>query len=215
MTSSNTSPLQLRRIEKPDLDLHSYLTEDDECYYLYEYTSRRNFSFSPVNGLISNLKKCPERFRNTNVWRYKEDAIRQCGEDFRKTINPEFVKEATFVPVPPSKAKNDPKFDDRMSRVARTFSPDVRDMVVQATSTQAAHASGDGQRITIPELVKLYTFEPTLLSPTPSTIAIIDDVLTNGTHFKAMQEVLSGQFPKARIIGFFVARRIFPTEAAI
>jgi hypothetical protein len=215
MTSSNTSPLRLRKIEKPDLELHSYLSEADECYYLYEYTSRRGFDFSPVNSLIHNLKKCPERFRGTNVWPYKEGAIRQCGEDFRRTINPEFVRASTFVPIPPSKAKDDPKFDDRMSRVARIFSPDVRDMVIQTASTQASHASGDGQRISIAELVKLYQFDEALTSPTSSTIGVIDDVLTNGTHFKAMQQVLRGEFPKARIVGFFVARRIFPTEAVI
>jgi hypothetical protein len=40
---------------------HSHLTAADECYFLYEYTSRRNYSFSSTNQLISNLKKKPSQ----------------------------------------------------------------------------------------------------------------------------------------------------------
>jgi len=40
-------------------------------------------------------------------------------------------------------------------------------------------------------------------------IGILDDVLTAGTHFRAMQTVLSDRFPGVPIIGLFVARRVF------
>jgi hypothetical protein len=40
---------------------HYHLTADDECCFLYEYTSGKNYSFSETNNLISNLKKKPPR----------------------------------------------------------------------------------------------------------------------------------------------------------
>ena len=36
---------------------HNSLTGDDACYFLYEYTSGKNFSFSETNRLISNLEE--------------------------------------------------------------------------------------------------------------------------------------------------------------
>lgn len=215
MTSSNNSRLRLLKIEKADLDLHYFLSDADECYYIYEYTSGRNYDFSPVNSLINNLKKCPERFRGTASWKYKEGAVRQCGEAFKATLHPKFIEEATLVPVPPSKTKDDPKYDDRMIRVAKSFSSDVRSMVIQTESTTASHLAGDGQRTSIEELVRLYEIDETLTAPAPKIIAIVDDVVTNGRHFVAMKRVLQTRFPKVPIIGLFVARRVFPTEAEI
>ena len=42
-------------------------------------------------------------------------------------------------------------------------------------------------------------------------IGIFDDVLTAGTHYRAMAITLGNRFPGIPIFGFFVARRVFPT----
>jgi predicted amidophosphoribosyltransferase len=47
----------------------------------------------------------------------------------------------------------------------------------------------------------------------PSSVAIVDDVLTTGAHFKAMKRILMERFPEARIVGLFLARRVPNTEA--
>jgi orotate phosphoribosyltransferase-like protein len=39
------------------------------------------------------------------------------------------------------------------------------------------------------------------------TIVVVDDMLTTGCHFKAMQAVLRNHFPTQAIVGVFVARR--------
>jgi hypothetical protein len=44
-------------------------------------------------------------------------------------------------------------------------------------------------------------------------MAILDDVLTAGTHFRAMSIVLSQRFPGVPIVGLFIARRVFPPAA--
>ena len=57
MTSASTFPQRLTKIDdlaRPD---HFYLTADDECYFLGEYTARKGFAFSPTNQLILNFKK--------------------------------------------------------------------------------------------------------------------------------------------------------------
>ena len=50
---------------------------------------------------------------------------------------------ATLVPIPPSKAKNDPLHDDRLIQMLRAIRPkgslDIRELIVQMQSTAAAH----------------------------------------------------------------------------
>ena len=74
MTSANTFPQRLTKIDdlaRPD---HFYLTAADEYYFLGEYTARKGYAFSATNQLILNFKK-PMTVRNTAQWRYKEKAI--------------------------------------------------------------------------------------------------------------------------------------------
>ena len=46
----------LTRIDDLTCDLYPFLTADDECYYLREYTSGQGFEYSHTNSLISNLR---------------------------------------------------------------------------------------------------------------------------------------------------------------
>ena len=54
-----------------------------------------------------------------------------------------------------------------------------------------------------------------LTDPPPSVLVIVDDVLTAGTHYRAMEDVLSARFPAALIVGIFIARRVYPDEDEI
>ena len=87
---------------------------------------------------------------------------------------------------------------------------DVRELVIQSESTRANHEVGDGNRLTISELIDVYEINEDISEPTPSAIAIVDDVLTNGSHFRAMKQVLTDRYEFIPIVGVFVARRIFP-----
>lgn len=209
MTSDSTFPLRLTEIDDLTRPDHSYLEPADKCYFIGEYTARKGFAYSPGNRLIINFKKPMDR-RGTPQWPWKEHWLQQAARAFRTALNKEFLDVATFVPVPPSKAKTDPLYDDRMTRMLQAIRPqapiDVRELIVQTESTAAAHDRSD--RLSPAELEAMYRIDEAVKLPAPSVIAICDDMLTTGSHFRAAQRVLQQAFPGVRILGLFIVRRV-------
>ena len=199
--------LRLQTIDDQSRPDHSRLSAGDECFYLYEYTSGKNYSFSATNNLISNLKKKPTSWGQ----QYKATAIADVARDFAMVINAGWLDGGTLVPVPPSKAKGHTDYDDRMLKVCRQIKAapalDVRELVAQRNSLPAAHESLD--RPTVEDLLQQYWIDETVANPAPRWIGVFDDVLTAGTHFVAMKRILGARFPGVRIQGFFIARRVF------
>ncbi|SEH12867.1 hypothetical protein SAMN05428974_0582 [Sphingopyxis sp. YR583] len=189
---------------------HTMLTADDLCYYLYEYTPGRGHESSCTNMLIRNLKKKPSQSDKPG-YRFKDRAIERCAEHLREALDPQWAKQATFIPVPGSKAASHPDHDDRIERICRNIASDldVRPLVTQRFSTNAAHESGKGGRVTVEKLVRMYEIDETQADPEPRAFAIVDDVLTSGTHYRAVQTKLVTRWPGVPIIGLFIARRIF------
>jgi hypothetical protein len=209
MTSASTFPLRLTKIDdlaRPD---HFYLTAADDCYFLGEYTARKNSAFSATNRLILNFKKTMDR-QGKPEWPWKERALREAAAAFRTALNSDYLNTATLVPVPPSKAKTDPLYDDRMPRMLRAIRPqppvDIRELILQTASSEAAHDQAVRPRPD--EIVARYQVDPGLQLPPPQAIAICDDVLTTGAHYRAAHTVLQQAFPGVRIIGLFIARRV-------
>ena len=205
-------PLRLSKIDELIISDHYYLEEDDECLFLGEYTARKGYAFSPTNNLIYNLKKKPS-LRHTSQWRWKLKAIVDAGRSLREALlhyDEGWLGRATFVPVPPSKTKEDQEYDDRMHRVlqeiGRELDLDIREVVLQSSTTLAAHESDD--RPNPIEIVQNYHLDESLLIPHPTALAIFDDLLTTGSHFKAMQIALGRQFPEVPTKGIFIARRV-------
>lgn len=204
--------LRLLKIDETNVGTHWDLRETDQCFYIYEYTSGRDFSFSQYNDLISNLKKKPSV--SEAQLRHKRIAIGKCAAALRVTLSAQWLATATIVPTPPSKPVGHPDYDVRMLQVAQQIPHrDVRQLVRQAGDFVASHerASQGLGRISLQELLDAYSIDETLADPAPSRIAVLDDVLTNGTHFRAMEMTLRTRFPQAEIIGLFIARRVFPT----
>jgi hypothetical protein len=211
--SSNTFPQRFTKIDgltRPD---HWYLTSDDECYFLGEYTARKGYSFSATNQLILNFKKRMD-LRNTNQWYWKERAIDNVARAFRGAIQDKGLDMLTFVPVPPSKARDHPLYDDRLRRMLAAIRPsrpvDFRELIEQGQSTDAAHESDT--RPTPEALAALYRMNETLLAPKPQLIAVVDDLLTTGCHFRAARSLIAPLFPDVNIVGLFIARRVPDTE---
>jgi len=191
--------------------LYAHLAASDQCYFLREYTSGRGFTHSETNRLILNLKKSPDR-RGKSEWRYKEQAIRQVAREFRASINLQRLRAVTFVPMPPSKHKTDPLYDDRMLQVLRAMDEehqlDIRELLLLTESTAPAHAAV--ARPTIEDLIVNLEIDDAVSTPAPTSIALVDDVLTTGAHFVAAKRMLTSRFPGVSVRGLFVARRIFP-----
>lgn len=205
--------MRLSEIDDSNREDHTRLLPEDTCLYLYEYTSGRDYTFSATNNLVNNLKKKPSASRAQLG--YKAGAITGCAKTLGAALNPKWLDLATIVPVPGSKAADHPDFDTRMEQVARQIRPglDVRNLVIQAQSTNAAHEVGVGDRVTVQELLDLYSIDETIAAPAPRAIGILDDVLTAGTHFRAMKIKLAERFPGVPITGLFIARRVFPPAA--
>ena len=209
MTTSNaTFPNRLTKVDDLTRPDHAYLTVNDDCYFIGEYLARQGYSYSPTNDLILNFKKSVDR-RHRPEWRYKLRAIQEVATAFRRALHPEALDRLTFVPIPPSKAIGDPLYDDRLTRMLHSIRPnpqlDIRDLIIQTKSTAAAHGSDVRPR---PEGIKAhYRIDEAVTAPTPRFIAIVDDILTTGAHFRAAKSVLSTRFPGVTIVGLFVARR--------
>ena len=168
------------------------------------------YDFSSTNNLISNLKKKPSTSGSPG-YKYKAKAIQDCSAALGEALRADWLATGTLVPIPCSKALDHPDYDDRIEQICRGIAAnaDVRPIVKQTHSTTASHEAVDGKRLSIDDLIAAYQIDETLTQPTPSSIAIVDDVLTVGTHYRAMHIVLTNRFPNVPIYGIFIARRVF------
>ena len=202
-------PQRLTRIDILTRSDHQFLEKGDACYFLGEYTARQDFTYSPTNDLISNFKKGLE-YRGAAAWSHKLRAIQTVADAFRVAVPQRWCDLATFVPIPPSKVKDDPLYDDRLVEMLDAIRPgrplDVRELLFQTRSTPAAHTSG--RRLLPDELEALYCIDESLTLPVPRAIAIVDDMVTNGAHFRAAERVLTARLPNVEIGGVFITRRI-------
>ena len=213
MTSSGIFPRHFSKVDELALPDHYYLLEDDVCSYLGEYTAQKKYSYSATNSLISNFKKKMD-LKGTLQWRHKGNAIREVASAFREALGENVLRGLTFVPVPPSKSKDDPMHDDRLTQMLRAINPslnlDIREIVVQDASTLESHLSDERPHPN--ELIERYRLDESLIAPVPRSIAVVDDVLTTGSHFRAMKAVLEARFPTAFVMGLFIARRVPGTD---
>lgn len=192
---------------------HYYLTEDDICLFFGEYTARRGFSHSDTNQLISNLKKSVS-LQGQAQYRYKIRAINTIAKNLSIITNPQ---DFTFVPIPSSKTKNDPLYDDRLIKILAKYKTlnqnvDFREVVLQTQTTRASHECADGERLSSEELEEIYAIDENTVPGIRPTLIIFDDMITTGNHFKAMQTTLLRRFPNATIIGLFISRRVSEAE---
>ena len=112
--------------------------------------------------------------------------------------------------MPPSKAKGDAGYDDRLVRMLRAVRPgkplDVRELIVQTRSTEPSHRRSI--RLQVSEITAIYRIDETLAAPAPGVVAVVDDLLTSGAHFRAANVVLTRRFPDIDVVGLFLARRV-------
>jgi predicted amidophosphoribosyltransferase len=197
--------------------LHFYLSPDDYCLYIGDYTSHRNYTFGPFNQLIKNIKTPPSRrISNPPEYRYKEIAISQVAQCFRNILELRHLEnDLTLVPIPPSKAITNPEYDDRMLRVCQQMvqgltSPDVKPLIETIDDMGATHLDGHKPP---PEVLKTnYRIICEEDYHPRRHILLLDDVLTTGSHFKACQSLLQERFPGVSVHGLFISRRVFPDD---
>jgi predicted amidophosphoribosyltransferase len=160
----------------------------------------------PTNSSTICKKK-----RGDGGYQYKAGAIAQSARAFSEAISASWLASANLVPAPPSKIKTDAAYDDRMYRVCLSIrkpeQPAIRELIEQIESTETFKG---GHRLKPEELRANYRFAESQMENLPETIGIIDDVLTTGSHFRAMKDMLLERAPNCRVVGFFIARRAIP-----
>lgn len=200
--------MQLQQIDDLLRPQHFFLGADDDCYFLREYTAGAGFGHGETNNIVSNLKKRLDR-RDRPEWQYKERAIQQAGRELRAALGDAVLRRVTTVPMPPSLARDNPMYDDRMRRIVDVMTEglacDVRELVVQVRDMPAAHTAATRPR---PEdWYDVYPIDEALTVPAPTKVMVVDDVLTAGAHFAGLKRRLLERFPGVALHGVFYARR--------
>lgn len=216
--SENTSAFRVIRIDESIRQDHYYLTEDDECFCFGEYQPRAGFNAGPVNNLISNYKKSVTK-RGRPEYVHKDKAIMSVASLVKSIFNENAIKTCTVVPIPPSKAKTDPLYDDRLVRSLHAVDPnlDVRELLFTKQSMRAHHEFQAGEKRPTPD--DLYAMldidNACLQTPVKEIIILFDDVLTNGTHFRACKRLLNERLPGRAVVGLFIGRAKRPDVLGI
>jgi hypothetical protein len=209
-TRNDGMPLRLSKVDELTFGQHTALQQGDECLFWGEYQAGKDYRAGATNSLISNLKKSPT-LRGTAQYQYKEHAIRTAGNALAGPFRASRGGPFTIVPTPPSKEQTDPEYDDRIVQIARIMiagtTSEVRELVRQTASYDASHAAGGGHRMSAAELMAIYEIAPD--EPKPRDIVfVLDDMLTVGSHFRAMKDTILARFPGKRVVGLFIARRV-------
>lgn len=203
-------PEKLWKIDDSTVDQHFSLLESDRCYYIWEYTAGRRYDFSPTNQLISNLKIKPSVISKAPKRNYyKQEAIRHSAQALRHLVSQIYAEHnATFVPIPGSKAAGNADHDDRMLQVLQRafygWTTDMRSMLKLTKSTQADHETPD--RLSFDDLLAITQLKNTPGKPPRPVVVLVDDVLNSGKHFKVGQTLICSQYPDVEIRGLFLAR---------
>jgi len=205
--------LKLTKVDDLIRHEHAWVGPEDKCFFLREYTARAGYAHGETNDIISNLKKKMDR-RGKPEWRWKEWAIDRVGRELRGVIGDKAMRTVTIVPMPPSKCKTDPEYDDRVLQIARIMtaglSCDVRELVLQRESMPAAHECEEGQRPKPADYFANFYVDEDVATPVPTRILVVDDVLTAGAHFAGIKRRLLERFPEVILFGCFFARRVLP-----
>lgn len=204
--------LRFQKVDELSLTDHFHLQRGDDCWYFGEYTAYKDWSFSDTNQLIKNFKK-KMSLRGTAQWPYKEQAIHRIGSLFAKVIDCNNLNGVIFVPIPPSKIVGDPGHDPRLvdalnvaSSLLRTNLP-ICECISLIQNANPDHESAD-TRLYPQDRARTYRLHTDRIPPGVRTVAIVDDMLTTGSHFKGVEIVIRSILPDVFISGLFVARRV-------
>jgi hypothetical protein len=200
----------MRQIDKRTLEEHFSLEGSDSCRYIWEYDAGRQYDFSLTNRLIANLKIKPTSIAaNPRREQYKQLALKHCAAALRALVDPAWLAAGcTFVPMPPSKIAGHADHDDRIHKLLHVAfgsdKADIRSLLEQISSTPANHETTE--RLPYGTLLGLMRINAICGARPGRNIAIVDDVLNSGKHFKVAQQLLAQRFPHIPVCGIFLAR---------
>ena len=165
-------------------DQHCYLNCADGCYFAEMYLCNRRKGIRPA---VLSLKR-------SNLL-----AINYFAEQLSEAVPPDWAARYTFVPMPRSSSLN-----NALRSVLQNIGvKDWRDLLLQKRMTPSSHGGWRPPPVLRASL--LYVNE-SVSEPRPSTVVILDDVVTTGSHFRAAKLVLRQRWPGLKVLGLFLAR---------
>ncbi|MBD1997310.1 hypothetical protein H6G00_11835 [Leptolyngbya sp. FACHB-541] len=204
------SEIRWRKTDASDWLQHC--PEHESFYLVYGriYTPGEGYSFSETNNLISNLKASPQqqqrlRYKRLAMEKFAAEVIDLFTDGLKKTSS------LVLVPMPPSKAKDHPDYDNRIEVVAQRVAEAFENIVclpllVTIESHEGYHTSGASREaediynsIAVDEEITGYYSEG-------STFVILDDILTSGAHYAAARRKLLERFSNTEVKGLFWAK---------
>jgi len=201
--------LRWRRIETGSEAWRWVLNADDNCFYYRDYQASGGYQASESNQLVFNLKIAPQvETENSARWKHKLNAIEQCVFDFEQFFD-SFIRTNKslligVIPIPPSKVRSDPEYDDRMMVVANRLSDkyqqiDAHDAFERKASATPLHLGGtrrvsDAKDSMVLSDIQLDRYD---------VVFVIDDVITTGTSFVAYKELINECYPSLVVAGLF------------
>lgn len=197
---------KLQKIDQLYLSSHWFLSPEDECYHLMSYTASQGYDFNSENSLIFNFKKNVSK-KGHSDWKYRESAITKIANSLTELDLNSIFPLATYIPIPPSKVKGHPEYNERLIETLSKISNgnlNIKDVIRQKESTVAFHESGNRRNVEI--IANNYEIDEESLAEIGDIIIIFDDVISTGAHYIAIKQLLKERFPENRIIGLFVAR---------
>jgi predicted amidophosphoribosyltransferase len=207
------SPPTLTALDAPGRIEHAFLAASDCCAYLAAYLPGTGWRAGGCNQLIRNFKCEPSIARsNSQRRRHKRHAITTLARWLRAAVSREQAEGCTWVPIPPSKWRGDPDYDDRLTRTLNlafhAYDVDVRGLLYQTENTVPDHSGTT--RLSAVALYDKLCLDVQALSARPirARIALFDDVLTTGKHYKCCERRLRQALPSTPITGVFLMRRV-------
>ncbi|MBN8538468.1 MAG: hypothetical protein J0M15_15555 [Deltaproteobacteria bacterium] len=190
-----------------------HIMTNDVCIYAREYKAGQGYAAGETNQLILNFKMFVT-FKGTNRWRYRDRDVRKFAEE--AALNFGANSTVAITAIPSSKAKNDPdytnRFEDMLTHLL-TLRPNlIEEWPVELIQTvQASHQAGSRNPQQIQQHYRWRGFQ----NGVPQTLVLFDDVVTTGSHFRAMSDFIRSNGYTGNIVGIFWARSVFPTAQVV
>lgn len=204
-----------RKIDESDGLIYYLASEDPTLYYRRIYTVWRDYSFSETNQLIHNLKKIPIP-ENSHTFHHKKKAIELFSNEII-TLLSNSKQQIIIVPIPPSKTKDHPEYDNRIEQVAGKVSTGLanvtcRSLLIRTKNIESHHISRAPRN---PEKIydSLRIDESSDIQTNSHTIIVLlDDVITTGAHFVASRRLIKERYRDTKIYGVFWAKAEYPIK---
>ncbi|WP_144054001.1 hypothetical protein [Baaleninema simplex] len=186
------------------------------------YTPKQGFSYSETNNLIFNFKKSPSA--TSSELFYKKQAIEKFTTELELFLKHLSIYALSnniniyIIPIPPSKSRDSPQYDNRVEQVACRASCRLKCNYLpilytkhDREKTSSSSKARDWQDICNSLECDKNWLQIIKVSKTKKSIfLLLDDILTSGAHFRAARSKLNSVGIKVEMGVFWAKSQSLP-----